>query len=174
MGPIPMPPPPMYGNSKTGLHPLGIKPLPPITASDIKRGIGNTLEAAKKVVIIGTLAKVGDVLNTAKEGFDAIASAWNNVMNSTENKDSSTYKDITGSKNAKNNKETNVTRGDFEKNLEESGYEKTQVNDDITRYSKGEKSYTTRDESKQGSPTADFRKNPDGKGPVEIKIRLKK
>ncbi|MCT3787143.1 hypothetical protein HZQ67_07165 [Elizabethkingia anophelis] len=45
---------------------------------------------------------------------------------------------------------------------------------DITRYSKGEKSYTTRDESKQGSPTADFRKNPDGKGPVEIKIRLKK
>ncbi len=42
----------------------------------------------------------------------------------------------------------------------------------MNRFSNENSSYTTRDYSKQGKQTADYRSNPDGKGPTEIKIRL--
>ncbi|AZB24292.1 RHS repeat-associated core domain-containing protein [Chryseobacterium bernardetii] len=90
-----------------------------------------------------------------------------------EDGENSLYESKTG-KRAVNNRETNISQGEFEKNLEESGFEKTTSSDgERTTYSKDGKSYTVRRNSKEGSPTADFRKSPDGKGKTDIKIRLK-
>ncbi len=87
--------------------------------------------------------------------------------------DNSEYVDKTG-KRAVNNKETNVSEGDFVGNLEKSGYKKTKSSEDgkSRTYSNGKTSYNLRND-KRGNPTADFKKNPDGVGKTDIKIRLK-
>lgn len=87
--------------------------------------------------------------------------------------DNSEYVDKTG-KRAVNNKETNVSEGEFVDNLEKSGYKKTKSSEDgkSRTYSNGKTSYNLRND-KRGNPTADFKKNPDGTGKTDIKIRLK-
>ncbi|MFY7844918.1 DUF6443 domain-containing protein [Chryseobacterium gambrini] len=87
--------------------------------------------------------------------------------------DNSEYVDKTG-KRAVNNKETDVSEGDFVDNLEKSGYKKTKSSEDgkSRTYSNGKNSYNLRND-KRGNPTADFKKNPDGTGKTDIKIRLK-
>lgn len=87
--------------------------------------------------------------------------------------DNSEYTDKTG-KRTVNNRETDVSKGEFEDNLEKSGYEKTKTSDDgkSTTYSNGKNSYNLRND-KRGNPTADFKRGPSGKGETVLKIRLK-
>jgi len=90
-----------------------------------------------------------------------------------ESKDSTLYLSKTG-KRAVDNRITDISQAEFEKNLQESGYNKTQSPDGKrTTYTKGNKSYTVRKDSKEGSPTADFRNNPNGTGKTDLKIRFK-
>ncbi|WP_080778181.1 hypothetical protein [Chryseobacterium phocaeense] len=90
-----------------------------------------------------------------------------------EEGDNSEYVDKTG-KRAVNNKETNVSEGEFVDNLEKSGYKKTKSSEDgkSRTYSNGKTSYNLRND-KRGNPTAGFKKNPHGVGKTDIKIRLK-
>lgn len=85
----------------------------------------------------------------------------------------SQYDDISKSKRSVNNRETDVTRADFEQNLKNSGYQETinPNNPDIRVYSNNEHSYTTRSKSNQGSPTADFRPNGVKDATLEIRLR---
>ena len=82
VGPVPpLLPPPIYGNTETGLHPAGVQPLPTPTLNDIKevfnRGI-NTL----KVFITIKAVEIEQGFNNIKEGFDAIKDTWSRVLNS--------------------------------------------------------------------------------------------
>lgn len=65
-----------------------------------------------------------------------------------------------------------MSKKEFEKNLQKSGYGKTNTSKDgkSTKFEKDGKSYTTRPD-KGGGNSADFRKN-DESGKVDLKIRL--
>lgn len=88
----------------------------------------------------------------------------------------SQYDDITTSsrgKSAVTNKQTNVSQKEFGDNLENSGFNKdVKGGGKATVYSKDGQSYTVRS-AKDGTPTADFRKDANNKK-TDIKIRLKK
>lgn len=119
--------------------------------------------------------------------YNATAGTAPGSGNSTNNKakekkseegPSSTYEDVTkksggkGGKPAVTNKETNVSKGEFEENLAKSGYTSSTSKDGkSTTFRKGNQSYTTRN-NKGGRPTADYRKNADA-SKTNIKIRLK-
>jgi hypothetical protein len=70
------------------------------------------------------------------------------------------------------NRETDVTRGQFEKNLSESGWSKSTSADGKTEiYTKGGARYVVRDGAKStGGPTADF--YAPGSKSIDVKIRL--
>ncbi|PWN59930.1 hypothetical protein C1634_018095 [Chryseobacterium viscerum] len=88
---------------------------------------------------------------------------------------SSQYDKIENSSRGKEgvaNRQTDISKEEFGKNLEKSGYEKTEKGGGkVAEYKKGDQSYTIRPD-KGGKPTADFRKSPESKQ-ADIKIRLK-
>jgi len=90
-------------------------------------------------------------------------------------KTSSKYQDTTNKykgtgKPTTPNRSTDVNKKDFEKNLQKSGFEKTQVNDKVNKFEKDGSSYTTRPD-KKGGDAVDFRKNAESDKP-DLKIRL--
>nr|WP_258536494.1 RHS repeat-associated core domain-containing protein [Leptospira noguchii] len=86
----------------------------------------------------------------------------------------SSYKDVTEKRSRVPNKETNVSKSEFESNLRKNGWNE-KLSDDGTAniFTKDNKKYTTRDNAKstQG-PTAEYFKDPSSKT-ANIKIRLK-
>ena len=116
----------------------------------------------------GILSKVGKIVKTGK-GLQKATQTGKNV------KKFSKYEDVTKSRRGKlstTNKKTDVSKPEFERNLEKSGYKKTKVNDKVNELKKEGSSYTTRP-SKSGEPSADFRKNASQKK-ADVKIRLEK
>ena len=76
---------------------------------------------------------------------------------------SSKYEDITKSSRGKSsttNKETDITKSEFEGNLEKSGYEKTVSKDgEVNNYTKDGDKYSTRNKSRDyGGPSVDYKK----------------
>ena len=130
-----------------------------ISAGAGATGVGLAKNAGKLVQLAKGSTKVDDVANVADDVV----------------KNSSKYDDVTTSsrgKDAVTNKKTDVTKKDFENNLEKSGYKKTEINEKVTKFEKDGKSYTTRP-NKGSEPTADFRKNSTS-NKADIKIRLEK
>lgn len=83
----------------------------------------------------------------------------------------SLYKDTTKSKVSIKNRQTDVGKKEFSKNLESSGYSKDIKggNNQVINYTKGSKKYTIRDNAKStGTTTADVYNN----GELKKKIRL--
>ena len=100
--------------------------------------------------------------NTAPEATDGEASQYENSTNKSKN----------GGRPTTKNRDTDVSKQEFEKNLENSGFEKSTSKDGkVSTFNKDGKSYSTRDNSSGGKPTAEFRKNADAKKP-DLKIRL--
>ena len=125
----------------------------------------------------GSSKPVTAVLNVAKrKATEKVKEQVKKVVEKTA-KSSSKYDDKTiklpGKKPSTTNKSTDVTKKEFEKNLEKSGYDKSKSKDGkVKTYTKDGKSYTTRKESKSGGATADFRKDANSKK-VNVKIRLR-
>ncbi|MFT8318072.1 MAG: RHS repeat-associated core domain-containing protein, partial [Sporolactobacillus sp.] len=87
---------------------------------------------------------------------------------------SSDYKDVTDKDSRYANRETNVTKKEFEKNLKNNGWKKTKSKDgNADIFTKKGAKYSVRDHAKShDGPTADF--TPRGSKRVKLKIRLKK
>jgi len=85
---------------------------------------------------------------------------------------SSDYRDITRGKGNVPNRETNLTRAEFEQNLSSAGWTKTvRGNGKVVEYTKDGYRYVVRDSAKStGGPTADFYKP--GSKSIDLKIRL--
>jgi RHS repeat-associated protein len=84
----------------------------------------------------------------------------------------SKYEDVT-SPNSRPNRQTDISRADFEKNLSSSGWSKSTSQDGrVSIYMKDGARYVVRDNAKStGGPTADYY-GPGSKG-IDLKIRLK-
>ena len=92
---------------------------------------------------------------------------------------SSKYGDITKTRRGERsteNRQTNVTKTEFEKNLKKSGYSETKSKDGkINFYRKGKKQYNTREQSKDyDGPTAEKVNTTGKKTVIDLKIRLEK
>ena len=82
VGPVPpLLPPPIYGNTETGLHPVGVQPFPMPTLNDIKEGFNRGINALG-VIIATKVIEIEQGFNNIKEGFDAIKDTWSRVLNS--------------------------------------------------------------------------------------------
>ncbi len=127
------------------------------------QGKENNIGTVAKDAVIGALSAVGGVV-------------VNKVLKG--GKSASLYEDVTTSSRGKSsvpNKQTDVTKKEFEKNLTQEGYSKTtHGGGKVDVYNKSNKQYTVRDNAKStGGPTADF-KNTGGTGTKpDLKIRLK-
>jgi uncharacterized protein RhaS with RHS repeats len=71
--------------------------------------------------------------------------------------ESSLYEDITDQGSRYANRQTDITRTEFEQNLRESGFEESMSKDGLVRnFENGGQKYSVRDFSNQGSPTANY------------------
>ena len=86
VGPVPpLLPPPIYGNTETGLHPVGVQPFPMPTLNDIKEGFNRGINTLKVFITIKAV-EIEQGFNNIKEGFDAIKDTWSRVLNSDKTK----------------------------------------------------------------------------------------
>ena len=141
------------------------------TASGINNEFNQNSEKSLFGKIISGIASglnsAWNILNndsdTASEATDGESSKYENSTNKSKNGGTRTTK----------NRDTDVPKEEFEKNLENSGFEKSSSKDGkINFFDKNGKRYSTRDTSKSNRPTAEFRKNAKSKDP-DIKIRLR-
>ncbi|MGI0535649.1 hypothetical protein KFD70_25695 [Bacillus pfraonensis] len=84
----------------------------------------------------------------------------------------SSYKDVTKSSSRFQNRQTNLTRSQFEKNLSKSGWKSNRSKDgNVTIMTKNGAKYVIRNNAKStGKPSADY--TPRGKKKMTLKIRL--
>jgi RHS repeat-associated protein len=94
------------------------------------------------------------------------------VGSAPQHPNSSDHMDITRGKGNVPNRETNLTRAEFEQNLSSAGWTKTvRGNGKVVEYAKDGFRYVVRDSAKStGGPTADFYKP--GSKSIDLKIRL--
>jgi len=140
---------------------------------------GSSLRTAAKDFVIDVVADevidiasatnpaLGGILRTGKDAFD--------IGRGKVGKKSSKFKNVTKKSRGKEsvrNIETDISKKEFEGNLEKNGFDKTEINEKVTKFDKDGSSFTTRT-SNDGTPTADFRKDASSKKP-DSKIRLEK
>lgn len=141
-------------------------------------------QAASEAVADGVTAVISTGAALINKASNALSNAMTAVLNESAASDrdvssaptegaQSQYDDITEPGSIPN-RQTDVTKGEFESGLEESGYSGSPSKDGkVTRYQRPGSSteYTTRESSKSfpGSPTAEAKVD----GEVKIKIRLR-
>ncbi len=130
-----------------------------VGASAKNAGNANKAQAVQKGAQKTQQSK--DIINSKK--IDGSNSKYENTTNPSKN----------NSKPTTPNRSTDVSKKEFEKNVQKSGYEKTHTSTDgkSNTYSNGKKSYVTRDSPKSGQ-TADMKNNSSGTGDSALKIRL--
>ena len=85
----------------------------------------------------------------------------------------SQYKDVTRPDARFQNRQTDIDRSTFERNLESQGFKRDTLTSDVTVFTKpGSGSYVVRGGGNSG-PTADFRASGGTSGSPDLKIRLK-
>jgi hypothetical protein len=122
-----------------------------------------------KVVVEVGKAAVKAAKPYVDDAVKATVNFTKNVADDVVQGSKSLYQNITTGRSVKNI-QTDVSKKTFEKNLESSGWSKTSRGE-INTYSKDGAKYTTRNESNQGSKTADY--TPNSQKKASVKIRLK-
>ncbi len=144
-------------------------------------GGAGTARGTVTTVVGATAKNAGNANKTqaAQKGAQKTQQAKNIIDSKKIDGPNSKYENSTNpsknnSKPTTPNRTTDVSKQEFEKNVQKSGFEKTSTSKDgkSTTYSNGKKSYVTRDSSKSSGPTADMKKNSAGTGDSALKIRL--
>ena len=145
----------------------------PAPGDKIYHRMSNTEFAVRAIPVISTVVGIGTLGGLVKVLNDNTAQGQSPGDGVSVGK-TSKYEDVTESSRGKKsipNKQTNVTKSEFEGNLEKSGFKKSVSKDGkATSFTKDGKSYTTR-KSKNRISTADFRKDATSKK-TDLKIRL--